>query len=89
MTRDDLAKAIYHAGDGLDWTRTDQITKERCLKRADAAAKALGVALDPETDPRYEAAMKELLDKELPWARANADSISRAIVSAIDVDKGR
>lgn len=79
MKRSDLAKVIVDAVYGEE--------RGTFGDAAVAVAAALGVTLDPESDPRYDAAMRVLLGSD-DWDAQSDDVIARAIVAAMDAQKG-
>lgn len=89
MKVDDLAAQLHrrHNSDyrfGADWDVLSDEGRDRWRKTAGLAAEILGVALDPETDPRYEAALRALNDANSLSDMARR-LIARAIVAALDV----
>lgn len=89
MTRDELAFVLYksHYLGKREWKDVESGIRDLCRTDADAAARALGVTLDPGPSPRYEAALGVLARAHLPTA--TQEIIAKAIVAAIDADKER
>ncbi len=90
MNLDDLAGRLRAAYQGATFPGpttyrevADTISDGWCAA-AEAAADALGVALDSEADPRYEAALKTLGDKHGVGIESWHDAIASAIVAALD-----